>query len=303
MSTRFSTEELTFFDQQANKFVERSRSFRDWAPFRTIPHRRRWEWKVLEKIADAKASIDGSRTSRAATTFTYNEAPLMWLGHHFEWSETEVETARDSGNDIATREIELSLSKIDDQIERFLIQGNMAWEVPTNGGIEAIAADAGATADIWDTAGGPYAAIQKGYGVLTNAGFDGPFDLLMSDNLRAGMANEHSAGRGIPAKDAIADAFELPVANHHYTGIGAPVKDGLTVNGFPAPALNDGRWLMMKVDPNYFEVGEVFAPKLTIVPEMDIKRRYFYGRVDWFGTLAIKDVLAFTDEDSVNRVT
>ena len=199
----------------------------------------------------------------------------MWLGHHFEWSEIEVETARRTKNNIATDEIALAFKKMDHQIERFLLQGNMAWEVPTNAGIIAGSADAGATAAIWDDTGGAYASVQFGYGVLTDAGFDGPFDILLSNNLRAGLAKEHATGGAVPAKKAISDSFEIPLDNFHFTGIGAPTIHGLTVNGFPAPALNDGRWLMMKSDKNNFQVLEAFAPKLTIVEAMDVKRRHF----------------------------
>lgn len=298
---RFTDEEITFFDQEAHRFIQRPSLWREWCPFKSIPFVRKTEWKTMARIADAHASIDGSRTSLAASSYTWDEAELMWLGHHFEWSQIEVETARRTGNTISTDEIGLAFRKFDKQIERFLLQGSMTWEVPTNVGLIAGATDSNSTATIWDTNGGPYVHAQNGYGILTNLGYDPPFTMLCSDNLRPGLANEHVAGGGEPAKDVIAKSFG--VDNFQFTAIGANTLNGLTVNPLPAPALNDGRWLMMKADSENFQLLEAMPPTLTLVPEMDIKRRFYYGRLDAFFTIKKVNTDAITDEDSVNRVT
>ena len=298
---RFTDEEITFFDQEAHRFVQRPSLWRNWCPFKSIPFARKTEWKVLNRIADAHATIDGSRTSLAASTYTWDEAELMWLGHHFEWSEIEVETARRTKNNISTDEIGLAFRKFDKQIERFLLQGSMPWEVPTNVGLIAGATDSDSSATIWDTVGGPYVHAGNGYGILTNLGYDPPFTMLLSDNLRAGLANEHVAGGGESAKSVIRDAFEID--NFQFTAIGANTRDGLTVNPLPAPAGDDGRWLMMKADAENFQLLEALPPTLTLVPEMDVKARSFYGRLDAFFTIKKVNTNAVTDEDSVNRVT
>jgi hypothetical protein len=266
---------------------------------------RHTEWKILEEINDAAATMDGSRTALAASSYNVGEAQLIWLAHHFIWSELEVETARRTGNQIETEEIRLAYQRMNKQIARLILQGNMTWEAPTVAGIIAGSTDAGATAPDWEDAGGPYAHMVFGYGVLTALGYAPPFTLVCGVDLRAGLAAEHSAGYGKSARAAITEAFELD--GIHFEGrtlTGVTITDhDLVCDPFPVAAADDSRWILLKSDPNNFSILEVFPPKLTIVPEMDIKTRSYYGRLDWFGTVKIVHADAATDEDSVDLQT
>ena len=304
-STRFSTEEITYFDQQASTFVENSSTWREWFPAKTIPMSRHTEWKILEEINDAAATMDGSRTALAASSYNVGEAQLIWFGHHFIWSELEVETARQTGNQISTEEIRLAYIRMNKQIARLIIQGNMAWEAPTVAGIEATSGDAAAAAADWEDAGGPYSHILLGYGVLNAAGFQPPYKLVCGENLRPGLAAEHAAGFAASARSVIMEAFE--VESIHFepnVTFGTTITDhDLVCEPIPVSAADDGRWFLLKSDPNNFSILEVFPPKLTIVPEMDIKTRSYYGRLDWFGTVKIAHSSAVADENSVNLQT
>jgi len=278
-------------------------TWREWFPAKTIPMSRWTEWKILEEINDAAATMDGSRTALAASSYQTGEAQLIWFGHHFIWSELEVETARNTGNQISTEEIRLAYQRINKQIARLIINGNMAWEAPTVAGITAGSTDAGATALDWEDAGGPYAHMVFGYSILTALGYEPPFRLVCSQNLRAGLAAEHTAGYPTSARVAIAEAFELEGIHFEGVAAAAATEHDIVCYPFIVPAADDGRWLLMKSDPNNFSILEVFPPKLTIVPEMDIKARSYYGRLDWLGTVKIVHADAVTDEDSVDLQT
>lgn len=304
-TTRFTTEEITYFDQQAHMFVENATTWRDWCPYKTIPMKRHTSWKVATAIADAAATLDGSRTSLAATSYATGEAQLIWFGHHFIWPELEVETARQEGVPIATEEIRLSFERINKQIARLILGGNMTWEAPTIAGLNATSQDATAAVPDWEDAGGPYAQIIQGYGLLNIAGYKPPYKLLVGDNLRPGLAAEHAAGYAASSRSVIQEAFE--VESIHFEAqcpFGTTITDhDLVCYPLAVPAADDGRWYLMKSDPNNFSILEAFAPKLTIVPEMDIRTRSYYGRVDWMGTMKIVHGDAVTDENSVNLQT
>lgn len=304
-STRFTTEEITYFDDQAHMFVENTANWRDWCPAQTIPMKRHASWKVATAIADAAATLDGSRSSLAATSYTTGEAELVWFAHHFIWPELEVETARQEGVPISTEEIRLSLNRIDKQIARLIMMGNMTWEAPTITGLNSAAQDATAAVPDWDDAGGPYAQIIQGYGLLNTAGYEPPYKLVVGDNLRPGLAAEHAAGYAASSRSVIMEAFEVESIHvEAQCPFGTTITDhDLVCYPMAVPAADDGRWMLMKSDPNNFSILEVFAPKLTIVPEMDIRTRSYYGRVDWLGTMKIVHADACTDEDSVNLQT
>lgn len=304
-TTRFTTCELTYFDEQAHMFVENATTWRDWCPYKTIPMKRHASWKVATAIADAAATMDGSRTALAATSYAWETANLIWFSHHFIWPEIEVETARTEGVPIATEEIRLSLERINKQIARLIMQGSMGWEVPDITGLNAAAQDATAAVPDWEDAGGPYAQIIQGYGLLNIAGYQPPYKLVVGENLRPGLAGEHAAGYAASARSVLQEAFE--VESIHYEAQ-CPFGTAITPHDlvcYPmaVPAADDGRWMLMKSDPNNFAILEAFPPKLTIVPDMDIKSRSYYGRTDWFGTLKIVHADAVTDEDSVNLQT
>lgn len=304
---RFTDEEITYFDQQAHMFVETTNNWRDWCPFETIPYKRKSEWKIIEKIRDAATSLEGSRTNLAATSYTVDEAPLIWFGHHFEWTEAEVMIARQTGNNISTDEIRLSGRRIDEQIERLILQGTMTWETPVSTGILSGATDnnGGLDDDPWNTIGNPYDHAFSGYNTLLNNGYDPPFTWLLGHNLRAGLAQRDLTTSSKSARDAIADAFEID--NFQFTRVipngGAQTRNDLTIYPFGISAGDDSMWAMMKADPNNFIVQEVFAPKLTIIPEMDERRKVFYGRNDWFGVLKLVHANSVVDEDQVDLVT
>ena len=304
-STRFTDEEITYFDNQAAQWVDEDSTWRDWFPAKTIPMKRWTEWKILEEINDAAATMDGSRTALAASSYQVGEAQLMWLAHHFIWSELEVETARNTGNQISTEEIRLAYQRMNKQIARLIIQGNQTWEAPTIAGIEATAADSGATALDWEDAGGPYAHMVFGYSALTAAGYSPPFKLVCSTNLRAGLAAEHAAGYPTSSRTAITEAFELE--GIYFEGIAAAAATDHDIACYPFEVSGDGatggRWMLLDSDPNNFSILETGPPKLTIVPEMDIKNRSYYGRLDWFGTVKIVHATAVADEDAVDLQT
>ena len=147
MSQRFDDDELTYFDKEAKKFIELGSNWRDWCPFEPIPFVRDTSWKVMEKINEPMASLDGSMSRLAATTYTTGTAKVVHFVLHFQWPEVEVEVARDSGNKISTDEIRLALEKMDSRVERFAIQGAMPWDGVTGNGILTSATDVGATTD------------------------------------------------------------------------------------------------------------------------------------------------------------
>ncbi len=304
---RFTDEEITHFDQEAHMFVETTNNFRDWCPFETIPYKRKTEWKIIERIRDAAASLEGSRTSLAATSYTTAESPLIWFGHHFEWTEAEVMIARQTGNNISTDEIRLSARRIDEQIERLILQGTMGWETPVITGILAGATDnnGGLDDDPWNTIGNPYDHAFSGFDTLQNNGFDPPFTWLLGHNLRSGLAQRDLTTSSESARTAIADAFEID--NFQFTRVlaagGAQGRNDLTISPFGIAAGDDSMWAMMKIDRNNFTIQEVFPPKLTIVPQMDERRKVFYGRRDWFGTLKLVHATSVVDEDAVDLVT
>lgn len=260
----------------------------------------------MEKIRDAAASLEGSRTSLAATSYTVDEAPLIWFGHHFEWTEAEVMIARQTGNNIATDEIRLSGIRIDEQIERLALQGTMGWETPAITGLISGATDVNAVLDdnYWNVIGEPYAHALEGYNDLNTAGYEPPYTWLLGHNLRGGLAQRDTAESSVPARTSIANAFD--VDNIQFTRVlaagGAQARNDLTIYPLGIATGDDSIWLMMKADRNNFSIQEVFPPKLTIIPEMDERRKVFYGRQDWFGTLKIVHAGSVIIENSVDLV-
>ena len=300
-SSRFDSEELSFIDQSAHDFIARKSEWRSYIPYETIPWARKSEWKVADAIHEAAATLDGSRTNLAATSYTWDEAPLGWLGYHFEWSELEMEIARQSGNKVRMDDIRFAYEHLDRQIERAFWQGSMVWDRYAVPGIIGTEVDALASAPDWDDAGGPYEHAKIGWGVMHDSGFDGPYTWVMSRNLQKGMFARDLATEPHSAKNAIMEAWEID--KMVFVGQGAPAQDANTINAFPAPGADDGRWVMFKADKNNALIQEVFAPKLTVIPEMDQKRKKFYARLDYFFTVKNVHTTSFCTEDSVDLAT
>ena len=265
--------------------------------------KREIEWKVVKQIRDAMATLDGSRTALAATTYEYATAKLMWLGHHFEWSELEVENSRDTGNMISTDEIRLAFDRVNMQAARAIIQGSLGWEPPAITGIlsGATANPTDLSAVYWKTpSGGPYAHAQSGYDALLDAGYSPPFTWLLGHNLRGGLASKDNDYSDRPTRSLIAEAFEIDNIQFAPIKATAALRNDLTVYPMTEPDSVDSRWLMYKQDINNFSVQEVFQPKLTIEEKMDIRRRRFYGRLDYFFTVKIDHADAVINEADVD---
>ncbi len=312
MTQRFDDDELTYFDKTAKKFIELRKNWRDWCPFEPIPYVRDTEWKIVEKIREPMASVDGTMSSLAATAYTTGTAKVVHYVSHFQWPEVEVEVARNTGNQISTDEIRLALEKMDDRVQRFAIQGAMTWDGVPGTGLLANAVDVGVTTDLsaiyWSTIGttgalgGPFQHAKAAFDVFNDAGYEPPYVWLLGSNCRTGLAQPTSDFDNRSARQHIAEAFGieafvfLPMVPFG----GTQTQDDLTIKALPVPAANDSRWAMMKAEANHFAMQEIYPPKLTIVPDMDLRNKMYYGRLETAVAMRISQVAAVVDEDSVN---
>lgn len=304
-SARFTDEELSFIDQSAHEFLEKQKhTWRDYFPFEPMPWARKSEWKIADRIHEAAGTIDGSRTNLAATSYTWDEAALAWFGFHFEWPEIEIEIARQTNNNIRMDDIKFAYRKLDKQIERAIWQGAMTWDEFVLEGVIAQSTDLNsATADAVDfeDTGGAYIVFQELWQKLQDGGIPEPYYAVISDNLKRYMKARDLATDYKPAEQSIREAWD--VEKYFYVGAAAPGIDSDTINPYPAATANDGLITMFNPSSEYGAVQEVFAPKLTIIPEMDQKKKIFYGRLDYFYTVKVVHDENYVHENSINIAT
>jgi hypothetical protein len=311
-SQRFDDDEMTFLDKQGKMFIEQSTNWRDWCPFEPIPWVEDTEWKILEKIRAPTVSKDGSMTSLAASSYTTGTAEVRFFRSHFQWTEMEVNNARTTGNMIASEEMRLAMRKMNESIERFIIQGAMPWDGVAANGLLTNATDVGGTTALdaiyWNVIGttgalgGPFQHARAAFDVFDTAGYSPPYIWLLGSNLRVGLANPTSDFDNRSARDHIADAFDiekfvfLPIVP-----FGSVQKqDDLTTYRLPVPAGDDSRWAMVKADSNNFAVQEIFAPEFTIVPDMNLKNKVFTGYIETAVALRISHPSAVVQEAEVD---
>lgn len=304
-SARFTDEEMSFIDQSAHEFLDaQTHTWRDYFPYESIPWARKSEWKIADKIHEAAGTIDGSRTNLAATSYTWDEAELCWFGFHFEWPEIEIEIARRTGNNIRMDDIKFAYRKLEKQIERALWQGAMTWDRFVLEGVIAQSTDlnsAAADAVDFEDTGGAYIVAKAMWQKLQDGGIPEPYTMVISDNLKGYMRSRDLATDYKSAEVSISEAWG--VENYFYLGALAPTIDADTIYGYPAATANDGLITMFNKSSEYGVLQEVFAPKLTIIPEMDQKRKMYYGRLDYFYTVKVVHDKNYVHENSINIAT
>ena len=273
-------------------------------PIETIPLARTSKWYTVEKIRQPAGSLDGTMTTLAATAYTEGSANLIWYSYHFEWKEIDVESARRNGVPLQSDDIRLAMARMDKAIERLIIQGSMSWDPVDISGLKSGATDVDAALDdnYWNTQGEPYNHALAGYSDLIDAGYEPPFVWVLSSNLRPGLAQKDNDYSDRPSRALIADAFGIERFVFLPASSSSPSKNDLTIYPMFTPAGDDGCWMMMKADRNNFALQEVSPPRLTIIPEMDVKTRTYYGRLDWVGTMRITHADSVIYEDQVDLV-
>ena len=310
VSYRLTDDELTYLDQVAKEYIKTPSAWNTWCPARTIPLVREVEWKVMTNMRGPKGSLDGTMTTRAATTYTTSTAKILHLAYDLHWSDLEVETARRTGSSIQTDEMALANMYMDQAIERFIISGSMSWETPDVSGLLASATDVGGytalDAVFWDTpAGGPSAHAKAMYGAMNALGLRPPYTWVLGENLRKGIADLNASTSDRSSRELIKDLYEVDRIIFVPIAAAAATELDTTIKPFPVAAGDDSRWFAFPSTntSTYFELQQINGGKRFIFnPEIDMKTKTYYGRLEWAGTMRITHPTAVVDEDQVDLV-
>lgn len=300
---RLEPDEVTIINKEAMAYIQRISRWRDYMPVETIPLARVAEWRKIEPFVGPAFDLDGTATQLAAAAFTPETVQVGHFGYHFEWKEIDVASSRRSGTPLQETDIAESLSKMTKAIERFVLQGTMAWEAPDINGLLSNATDVGPTVALdavyWNSVGGPAEHARAAYQVLNDNGFDPPYTWVLSANLRPGMSNFNSDYNDRIASEVVKEmGFEKTVFVPAKAT--AATRYDTTIYPMKTPVADDGAWAAMKVDKNNFSVLEVSPPVLALNPVMDMKSRSFYGRLDYWATTRITHPSAVVTEFEVD---
>jgi len=296
VSKQLTDEEVKSIVKKAHMFVEKTSKYRQWAPIVAIPDGYTHEWYVMTPVPGAESSKDGRDYKDVQTAYTTATANILSYRYGFSIPRVQVEMARQQNKDIWADNIAVALKHLDLDIAHLLLEGSHSWDKVVVNGLRDGGTDIGATTDalLWGTVTKPYANAAACWAAMNTAGFEGPYNWIVSDNLAIYLKTKYGAGDPIE-EELVQGAFDVTI---FYEDIGTSTE--LTTYPIAPASANDGVFFWVKSDPGVFYLAEVFPPKVTINPVLNERLNSFEGYIEWRGTVAIVQATGIQYTNSAN---
>jgi hypothetical protein len=286
-SYRLTTNDITLIETAASDYAQWGTSYRQWCPITTIPATYYTKFYTMDAVTRPGFSKDGSYSMGMAVSKQENSSTLTWMRFKFEIPYQEMESARLSGVPYWSQYVTAAMTKLDHEIERLIIQGVDADEdSPSINGMFDSGSDMNnATCDaaLWNTAPAPITHCGQAVNAMVAAGFEPPYNWILSINLLSGMKQLHNAASDLSCEDICRTNYNINGVFYGRTG----TTTDLITYSFPTPATDDALYLMFKPDVQNFRLAQVFAPRIKMNPELDQGSNRYIGYAEWLGTVEI----------------
>jgi hypothetical protein len=295
-SYQLTDEEVKSIVKKAHMYVEKTSSYRQWCPVVSIPDGYTHEWYIQTKVPGAESSKDGRDYKNVQTAYTTATADIQSYRYGFSIPRVVVEMSRNAGKDIWGDNIAAALKHLDLDIAHLVLEGSHSWDKVTINGLRDGGTDIGGTTDgdAWGTVTKPFTNANECWQAMSSAGFQGPYNWIVSDNV--GLYLNSKYGAGDPAeKLIIQETFDVTI---YLEDIGTSTE--LTTYPIAPASADDGVFFWVKSDPSVFYLAEVFAPKVTLNPTLNEKLNAFEGYIEWRGTVAVVQATGIQYTNSVN---
>ena len=274
--THITPEEMYEVEKRVVFWHEKATNHRDWCPtvvkpgFSTFQQR----WYTVERPGRPMETPDLSEAKTEIAALVQGTADVVFQHIDLEIPWSTLQASRSSGGafDIQNISVQAAIKQLAKQEARFLFRGASVPSV--NGLFGAAGQTSTETTAKWETAPGAYNVIKDMTGKIYDYDFMQPFDLVLGTTLKDGLDLHINSA---PVSDIRqSDAVQRLIGGGIYFEKQEPSSgaDEKRVYPFPAPSSNDGVGLLVKADPDNFQLL-VEHPVTTIFGEFDTTRKAF----------------------------
>ena len=149
---------------------------------------------TMTAIEGPAASALGTHAMGVSSSKTETERDVMSLRYKFEFNKSEMAIAQAKGYAMVQSNLRVGMEHMNKVIARVLFQGALAHERMNISGMLDVGEDTAGVADAWDTATKPVAYFMELFNDMVANSYAGPYTLILSWNLLAGMKSLNAAG-------------------------------------------------------------------------------------------------------------
>ena len=246
---------------------------------------------TLQRVERPAGSLMGEHSWGVATSMDTATRPIISYRYTYQLSKTELKIASRNGYDIIGKNVQVMRSQLQRTIAQLWCQGAKAEDRVTVLGAFTLGEDTDATLDgeAWDTATKPLVHIAAGYSDLKENLYAGPYSMLMSDNLQAGMLALNNAANPRTHEEIALNGYLKGGATYYMpNGTDAVGAGGPTIYPLQAATTDDGVWLMFaprnSVGELNFWMAQVTSGIEVNVPNTLDENNMYSVDVEWRGT-------------------
>lgn len=256
-----------------------------WCPFKPIPDAYKAKDYELRPIEPPAGSKLGEHSWGVSTSRTETERDIMSYRYHFNFNKTEMKIAQRNGYELLKDQLRVGVHTMNKWIAKLLFQGTELRDRMNISGMLDVGEDIAGSAYTWNTAAQPTVCVLEAVTDLLDNSYSPPFTMIMSWNLFPGFAALHNAAGAFSHAELASRNYQATVGTYAHNGTSAIVAGlGWNIYPLPAAATTDGIFIMCKVDPENFYMGQVSAgveiSPLVWSPETNSYTVY----LEWRGT-------------------
>lgn len=289
MVVRLTTAETQLIESQPGFYVELPLDM-SFLPIVQIPDALEYTDYVLQRVERPAGSLMGEHSWGVATSKTPYTRPILSYRYTYSLSKTELAMASRNGYDIIGKNIQVLRSQMQRTVAQLFFQGAKAKDRVTVLGAFTLGEDTDATLDgeAWDTATKPLVHIAAGFSDLIANLYDGPYSMVLSSNLKAGMLALNNAANPRSHEEIALNSY-LKGGSIYYMPNGDDTigAGGPTIFPLQKAAADDGVWMMFapknSVGENNFWMAEVTNGIEVTVPSALDENNMFSVNVEWRG--------------------
>ena len=299
---QITPEEMYQVEKKVVYWHELETTHRDWCPTVVKPGFSTFEqrWYTVERpgrpietpdLSEAKTEIAALIQGTAKVVFQHVDIEIPW---------STLQASRSSGGafDIQNISIQATIKQLAKQEAHFLYRGA---SVPSVNGLFGIAGASSTASDYWETAPGAPNVIRNMCAQLYANEFTQPFDLILGLTLKDGLDKfiNSSPVTDTTQRDSV---MRLLGGGSIYYEKQEPSSgaDEKRVYPFPTPTANDGVALLVKADPNNFQLL-VEQPITTVFGNFDTGRKAYPALVFQAVTLRTWNKYAICKHTAIDK--
>ena len=256
-----------------------------WLPYKQIPDAYTLKDYELRPIEPPAGSRLGEHAWGVQTAKAETERDIISLRYQFGFNKTDMRIAARNNYALLRENLRAGTVTINKWIAKILFQGTEAIDRVNISGMLDVGEDIAGSAYTWNTAAQPTLCVLEAVTDLLDNNYAPPYQMIMSWNLFPGFAALHDAAGAFSHAELAERNYQATVATYAHNGTSAITAGlGWQIYPLPAAATTDGIFIMCKVDPENFYMGQV-SSGIEISPLVFNPRANHYEVfMEWRGT-------------------